>query len=81
MDRPSREHATDASGAPQPVRGSAGTDDPSPRNVDRDRQNPDMLTPPETDSGTIPNARARGAASLTETLRFLNRGFTKVGRE
>jgi oxalate decarboxylase len=42
---------------PQPVRGSAGATDPGPRNVERDRQNPDMLAPPHTDSGTIPNLK------------------------
>jgi oxalate decarboxylase len=42
---------------PQPVRGSVGTTDPGPRNVERDRQNPDMLAPPQTDSGTIPNLK------------------------
>jgi oxalate decarboxylase len=57
MDKPSREYATDASGAPQPVRGSAGTSDPGPRNVERDSQNPDMFAPPKTDSGTIPNLK------------------------
>ena len=57
MDRPSRDHATDTSGPPQPVRGSAGADDTGPRNVERDRQNPDMLAPPRTDKGTIPNLK------------------------
>ena len=57
MDRPSRDHATDTSGAPQPVRGSAGAGDTGPRNVERDRQNPDMLAPPQTDTGTIPNLK------------------------
>ncbi len=55
MDKPCRDHAT--SGAPQPIRGSVGVSDPGPRNIERDRQNPDMLTPPETDSGTIPNLK------------------------
>ncbi len=42
---------------PQPVRGSKGADDPGPRDVVRDRQNPDTLVPPETDHGTIPNLK------------------------
>jgi oxalate decarboxylase len=42
---------------PQPMRNGAGATDPGPRNVDRDRQNPDVLAPPATDSGTIPNLR------------------------
>ncbi len=42
---------------PQPIRGNAGGTDPGPRNVERDRQNPNVLAPPATDSGTIPNLR------------------------
>src|SRR5882757_8152901 len=43
---------------PQPSRapGIGGTD-PGPRNITRDRQNPDMLNPPSTDHGTLPNLR------------------------
>lgn len=44
-------------GVPQPVKNGKGTDDPGPRNLERDRQNPDVLTPPETDHGSIPNLR------------------------
>lgn len=42
---------------PEPERGKEGADDPGPRNVARDRQNPDILTPPETDHGTMPNLK------------------------
>ncbi|KAB1902607.1 oxalate decarboxylase family bicupin [Micromonospora sp. AMSO31t] len=42
---------------PQPVRGGAGGPDRGPRNVALDRQNPDLLTSPATDSGTVPNLR------------------------
>ena len=42
---------------PQPEKNGKGGTDPGPRNVERDRQNPDILTPPETDHGTIPNLR------------------------
>jgi oxalate decarboxylase len=43
---------------PQPSRspGTGGTD-PGPRDLTRDRENPDMLNPPSTDSGTLPNLR------------------------
>lgn len=41
----------------QPVRGSSGADDPGPRNVELDRQNPDILIPPETDNGSLPNLK------------------------
>ncbi len=50
MDLPSGE-------TPQPVRGGKGADDPGPRDVMRDRENPDTLAPPETDHGTIPNLK------------------------
>ncbi|MEV6866766.1 hypothetical protein AB0M44_37940 [Streptosporangium subroseum] len=42
---------------PQPQRDGKGGIDTGPRNIDLDLQNPDMLTPPETDSGTIPNMK------------------------
>lgn len=48
---------TDRSGAPQPVRGDKGASDPGPRNTARDRENLDVLVPPETDRGTIPNLK------------------------
>jgi oxalate decarboxylase len=43
--------------APQPQRRGEGGTDPGPRNVSRDRQNPDLLVPPSTDHGTLPNLR------------------------
>jgi len=42
---------------PQPQRPGRGGTDPGPRNVARDRQNPDLLEPPSTDHGTLPNLR------------------------
>jgi oxalate decarboxylase len=42
---------------PQPRRPGYGGTDPGPRNLERDRQNPDMLLPPSTDQGTLPNLR------------------------
>jgi oxalate decarboxylase len=42
---------------PQPQRPGHGGTDPGPRNVTRDRQNPDLLVPPSTDHGTLPNLR------------------------
>jgi oxalate decarboxylase len=41
----------------QPQRPGHGGTDPGPRNLTRDRQNPDMLVPPATDHGTLPNLR------------------------
>jgi oxalate decarboxylase len=42
---------------PQPQRPGDGGTDPGPRNLPRDLQNPDMLNPPSTDHGTVPNLR------------------------
>jgi oxalate decarboxylase len=42
---------------PQPIRGNQGATDEGPRNVARDRQNPDMMVPPETDGGTLDNMK------------------------
>src|SRR2546427_442200 len=42
---------------PQPQRPGYGGTDPGPRNIPRDRQNPDLLAPPSTDHGTLPNLR------------------------
>jgi oxalate decarboxylase len=50
--------AQTAVGIPQPSRapGVGGTD-PHPGGVTRERENPDMLSPPATDAGTTPNLR------------------------
>jgi len=42
---------------PQPGRPGRGGTDPGPRNLMRDRQNPDLFVPPSTDHGTLPNLR------------------------
>lgn len=44
-------------GVPQPTRPGRGGTDPGPRDLLRDGQNPDMLVPPATDHGTVPNLR------------------------
>ncbi len=41
----------------QPIRGSRGADDLGPRNIELDLQNPDLLIPPETDNGSLPNLK------------------------
>jgi oxalate decarboxylase len=43
--------------SPQPRRPGFGGTDPGPRNLMLDRQNPDLLVPPATDHGTLPNLR------------------------
>ncbi len=42
---------------PQPQRPGRGGTDPGPRNLTRDLENPDLLVPPPTDHGTLPNLR------------------------
>jgi oxalate decarboxylase len=43
---------------PQPQRRpGVGGNIPGPRDITRDRQNPDLLNPPSTDAGTLPNLR------------------------
>ena len=42
---------------PQPQRPGHGGTDPGPRSIARDLQNPDLLVPPSTDHGTLPNLR------------------------
>jgi oxalate decarboxylase len=49
--------AQSAAPTPQPLRPGYGGTDPGPRNLERDRQNPDLLVPPPTDHGTLPNLR------------------------
>lgn len=42
---------------PQPIRDGEGAPDNGPRNVMLDMQNPNLLVPPVTDNGLIPNLR------------------------
>jgi oxalate decarboxylase len=42
---------------PQPVRGNDGAPILGPRNAPLERENPDQLLPPSTDSGTMPNLK------------------------
>ncbi|MDO4542793.1 MAG: oxalate decarboxylase, partial [Bacillota bacterium] len=45
-------------GRPEPIRSDgAGALDLGPRNLKRDEENPDMLVPPATDVGLIPNLK------------------------
>jgi len=43
------------SSEPQPIHGLHGADDPGPRNIALDKMNPNILTPPTTDNGGMPN--------------------------
>src|ERR1700730_17592540 len=50
-------HAQSGEPTPQPQRPRHGGAAPGARNLSRDRQNPDLLVPPATDHGTLPNLR------------------------
>ncbi|MCY7946255.1 oxalate decarboxylase family bicupin [Bacillus atrophaeus] len=55
---------------PQPIRGEKGATVKIPRNIEHDRQNPDMLVPPETDHGTVENLKF----SFSDTHNRLEKG-------
>ncbi|MCY9416244.1 oxalate decarboxylase, partial [Bacillus inaquosorum] len=55
---------------PQPIRGDKGATVKIRRNIERDRQNPDMLVPPETDHGTVSNMKF----SFSDTHNRLEKG-------
>ena len=46
-----------AGGAPEPVRGDEGAPIIAARNEALERENPDLVAPPHTDSGTVPNLK------------------------
>jgi oxalate decarboxylase len=48
---------------PQPIRGNDGAPILGPRNLPVERENPDLLSPPATDHGTIPNLKFSFAAA------------------
>jgi oxalate decarboxylase len=59
---------------PQPQRPGYGGTDHGPRNLQRDGQNPDLLVPPSTDSGTLPNLRFSFSDSH---MRLTSGGWTR----
>lgn len=58
--RDPNEHAVDSmvkNLQPEPYRNGVGSSILGPRNPDRERQAPDMIRPPTTDSGTMANMK------------------------
>jgi oxalate decarboxylase len=53
---------------PEPVRGDAGASILGPRNAPLERENPALLAPPRTDSGTVPNLKYSFAAAHNRLL-------------
>jgi oxalate decarboxylase len=54
---------------PQPLRGDEGASILGPRNRALERENPDLLASPSTDSGTIPNLKFSFATARNRLLR------------
>jgi oxalate decarboxylase len=61
-------HTGSSNGVPQPIRGRDGATILGPRNVPLERQNPDLLAPPRTDAGTIPNLKYSFASAHNRVL-------------
>jgi oxalate decarboxylase len=55
-------------GVPEPIRGDDGASILGPRNVPLERENPDHIAPPRTDSGTVPNLKFSYAAAHNRLL-------------
>src|SRR3954447_3167864 len=55
-------------GVPEPLRGELGASVLGPRNAALERQNPDLVAPPYTDAGTLPNLKFSYAAARTRLL-------------
>ena len=67
-DRDADDNAIDSVGRklqPLPYRNGQGSNIIGPRNLDRERQEPDMIRPPSTDHGTLPNYKWSFADSHT----------------
>ena len=62
------ESSADLNDGPQPVRGNRGATILGPRNRAVERENPDLLASPPTDSGTIPNLKFSFAAARNRLL-------------
>jgi oxalate decarboxylase len=52
-----RDGDVSSNGVPLPIRGDEGALIQGPRNIPLERENPDLLAPPATDHGTIPNLK------------------------
>ncbi len=57
-----------ANGLPQPIQDGLGATILGPHNVPLERENPDLLASPQTDTGTIPNLKFSFAAARNRLL-------------
>ncbi|MGG6314120.1 oxalate decarboxylase family bicupin [Paenibacillus macerans] len=70
-ERVPAEYPSEKTAIPEPIRDDgSGATDTGPRDVMRDLENPDMLVPPVTDNGLIPNLKF----SFSDTHMQLNHG-------
>ncbi len=60
--------AGSANGLPQPIQDGLGATILGPHNVPLERENPDLLASPQTDTGTIPNLKFSFAAARNRLL-------------
>ena len=63
-----RELITDTNDGPEPIRDNRGATILGPRNRPIERENPDLLASPDTDSGTVPNLKFSFAAARNRLL-------------
>src|SRR5947209_6908874 len=61
-------HANSDSDAPEPIVGGRGASILGPRNVPIETANPDLLVPPYTDAGTVPNLKFPYAQARNRVL-------------
>jgi oxalate decarboxylase len=68
MAKAERSVSATKNGLPQPVRGDDGATILGPHNVALELQNPDLLVPPRSDHGTVPNLKYSFAAAHNRVL-------------
>jgi oxalate decarboxylase len=61
-------HANSDSDAPEPIVGGRGASILGPRNIPIETANPDLLVPPYTDAGTVPNLKVPYAQARNRVL-------------
>ena len=68
LQQRARGMGADSDGLPQPIQGNLGATILGPHNVPLERENPDLLTSPQTDHGTIPNLKFSFATARNRIL-------------
>src|SRR5258708_2607517 len=68
MQKTSQQRSDELNQVPQPIRGDLGATIMGPHNAPVERENPDLLASPYTDSGTIPNLKFSFATARNRLL-------------